>query len=75
MDVVLDKQILGDEAEAEIKAWKKADGDAVHAGELIAEVETGKAVVEVTAPRAGTLKILVGEGTLVELDTPIARIA
>ncbi len=75
MDVVLDKQILGDEAEAEIKTWKKADGAAVVAGELIAEVETGKAVVEVTAPRSGTLKILVGAGSLVELDTPIARIA
>lgn len=75
MDVVLDKQILGDESEAEIKAWKKADGDTVHAGELIAEVETGKAVVEVTAPRAGTLKILVGAGELVEIDTAVARIA
>lgn len=75
MDVVLDKTILGDEAEAEIKAWKKADCDAVQAGELIAEVETGKAVVEVTAPSAGTLKILVEEGALVELDTAIARIA
>ena len=75
MDVVLDKQILGDEDEAEIKAWKKADGDAVQAGDLIAEVETGKAVVEVTAPSAGTLKILVEAGALVEIDIAIARIA
>ncbi len=75
MDVVLDQKVLGKEAEAEIKAWKAADGATVNEGDLIAEIETGKAVVELTAPGSGTLKILAEAGALVELDSVIARIA
>jgi 2-oxoisovalerate dehydrogenase E1 component len=42
-------------SEGRVIAWHKAVGDAVAAGELVAEIETDKAVVEIEAPVAGTL--------------------
>ena len=42
-------------SEGKLVAWRKAVGDAVTAGELVAEIETDKAVVEIEAPGAGTL--------------------
>lgn len=45
-------------------AWRKAEGDSVSAGEIIAEVETEKITNELEAPVAGTLsRILITEGT------------
>jgi 2-oxoisovalerate dehydrogenase E1 component len=35
--------------------WHKAVGDAVTAGEIVAEIETDKTVVEIEAPVAGLL--------------------
>ncbi len=44
--------------------WLKKEGDAVKAGDVIAEIETDKATMEVEAVDEGTLgKILVPEGT------------
>jgi pyruvate dehydrogenase E1 component beta subunit len=56
--------------------WVKAEGDAVKAGDVIAEIETDKATMEVEAVDEGTLgKILVPEGTQdVAVNTPIAVI-
>jgi pyruvate dehydrogenase E1 component beta subunit len=56
--------------------WVKAEGDAVKAGDVIAEIETDKATMEVEAVDEGTLgKILVPEGTQdVAVNTPIAII-
>ena len=42
-------------SEGRVIAWLKAVGDAGAAGELVAEIETDKAVVEIEAPEAGTL--------------------
>ena len=42
-------------SEGTVVAWLKAVGDAVREGELVAEIETDKAVVEIEAPAAGTL--------------------
>jgi 2-oxoisovalerate dehydrogenase E1 component len=42
-------------SEGTVVGWLKAVGDAVAAGELVAEIETDKAVVEIEAPAAGTL--------------------
>ena len=36
-------------------SWKKKDGDAVKKGEILLEVETDKAVVEIEAQADGTL--------------------
>jgi pyruvate dehydrogenase E1 component beta subunit len=56
--------------------WVKKEGDAVKAGDVIAEIETDKATMEVEAVDEGTLgKILIPEGTQdVAVNTPIATI-
>jgi 2-oxoisovalerate dehydrogenase E1 component len=42
-------------SEGTVVGWLKEVGDAVAAGELVAEIETDKAVVEIEAPAAGPL--------------------
>src|ERR1700752_905039 len=56
--------------------WLKKEGDPVKSGDVIAEIETDKATMEVEAIDEGTLgKILVPEGTQdVAVNTPIALI-
>ena len=56
--------------------WLKREGDAIKTGDVIAEIETDKATMEVEAIDDGTLgKILVPEGTNdVAVNTPIATI-
>ena len=56
--------------------WLKSEGDTVKAGDVIAEIETDKATMEVEAVDEGTLgKILIPEGTAdVAVNTPIAVI-
>jgi len=56
--------------------WMKGEGDRIRSGDIIAEIETDKATMEVEATDEGTLgKILVPEGTIdVAVNTPIAMI-
>ena len=56
--------------------WLKKEGDKIKSGDVIAEIETDKATMEVEAADEGTLgKILVPEGTAdVAVNTPIAVI-
>ena len=50
--------------EGKLALWHKAEGDAISPGDVLAEIETDKAIMEVEAVDAGTLgKILVPEGT------------
>ena len=60
--------------EGTLARWLKAEGDAVAPGDVIAEIETDKATMEVEAVDEGTLgKILVAEGAEeVAVNTPIA---
>ncbi|CUA86216.1 Pyruvate/2-oxoglutarate/acetoin dehydrogenase complex, dehydrogenase (E1) component [Chelatococcus sambhunathii] len=60
-----------------LSKWLKKEGDSVKSGDVIAEIETDKATMEVEAVDEGVLaKILVGEGTEdVAVNTPIAVIA
>ena len=60
--------------EGKLARWLKRVGDPVHAGDVIAEIETDKATMEVEAVDDGTLsQILVDEGTEgVAVNTPIA---
>jgi pyruvate dehydrogenase E1 component beta subunit len=60
--------------EGNLAKWLKKEGDTVVAGDVIAEIETDKATMEVEAVDEGTLgKILVAEGTeSVPVNTPIA---
>jgi pyruvate dehydrogenase E1 component beta subunit len=56
--------------------WMKGEGDRIKSGDIIAEIETDKATMEVEATDEGTLgKILVPEGAIdVAVNTPIAMI-
>jgi pyruvate dehydrogenase E2 component (dihydrolipoamide acetyltransferase) len=62
--------------EGKLAAWKKKEGDAVKSGDVLAEIETDKATMEVEAVDEGTLgKILVQAGTEgVKVNQPIALI-
>ncbi|QUS40148.1 pyruvate dehydrogenase complex E1 component subunit beta [Tardiphaga alba] len=59
-----------------LSKWLKKEGDTIKSGDVIAEIETDKATMEVEATDEGTLgKILVPEGTNdVAVNTPIAMI-
>jgi pyruvate dehydrogenase E1 component beta subunit len=63
--------------EGKLSRWLKHVGDEVHAGDVIAEIETDKATMEVEAVDEGKLaRILVDEGTEgVAVNTPIAVIS
>jgi len=62
--------------EGKLAKWLKKEGDEVKAGDVVAEIETDKATMEVEAVDEGTLgKILVDEGTeAVAVNTPIAML-
>ncbi len=60
--------------EGTLARWLKKEGEQVKAGDVIAEIETDKATMEVEAVDEGVLgKILVGDGTQgVKVNAPIA---
>src|SRR5450631_1304470 len=63
--------------QGKLTKWLKKEGDAVRAGDILAEIETDKATMEIEAIDDGTLaKILVPDGTdNVAVNTPIGVIA
>jgi pyruvate dehydrogenase E1 component beta subunit len=63
--------------EGKISKWLKQEGDTVRSGDVLAEIETDKATMEVEAVDEGILaKIVVPEGTdHVAVNTPIGLIA
>jgi pyruvate dehydrogenase E2 component (dihydrolipoamide acetyltransferase) len=60
--------------EGTLSRWVKKEGDAVKSGDVIAEIETDKATMEVEAVDEGTIgRILIAEGSAnVAVNTPIA---
>jgi 2-oxoisovalerate dehydrogenase E2 component (dihydrolipoyl transacylase) len=59
--------------ESELVSWRVAIGDAVELNQIIAEVETAKALVELPSPFAGTIAQLYAEpGTTVQVGSRIA---
>ncbi|MBA2627514.1 MAG: pyruvate dehydrogenase complex dihydrolipoamide acetyltransferase [Gemmatimonadales bacterium] len=61
--------------EGRLVEWKKNEGDAVAVGDVLAEVETDKAVMELVARTAGTmLKHVVAAGATVPVSEPVAII-
>jgi pyruvate dehydrogenase E2 component (dihydrolipoamide acetyltransferase) len=62
--------------EAEILRWHVRPGDVVQVNQLVVEIETAKAAVELPCPFAGTVTSLdVEVGTIVPVGTPIITIA
>ncbi|MBO2457675.1 2-oxo acid dehydrogenase subunit E2 [Actinomadura sp. LCR2-06] len=61
--------------EAEVLEWKVAVGDAVEVDQVVVEVETAKAAVEVPVPFAGTvLKLHAGPGTVLGVGEPLIEV-
>src|SRR3981189_3581163 len=61
--------------EGTIASWLKKPGEKVDRGEVIAQIETDKATMDLTAFEAGTLQeILAPEGATVAIGQPVARI-
>ena len=61
--------------EGRLVEWKKQEGDPVAVGDVLAEVETDKAVMELVARAAGTLlKQVVPAGATVPVSDPVALI-
>ena len=62
--------------EGQVVKWHKSEGDPVSMGEILAEIETDKAVMELVARGEGVLrKIFKGEGETSPVGDVIAVIA
>ena len=62
-----------DMAEGTLVRWVKKVGETINKGEVLAEIETDKATVEVDSSASGVVrKLLVDEGAVVPVGTPIA---
>jgi len=61
--------------EGKVLEWKKKEGEAIAKGEILLEVETDKAVMEIESTASGILrKILVPAGETVPVNSPLALI-
>src|ERR1051325_10444645 len=62
-----------DMAEGTLVRWVKNEGENVNKGDVLAEIETDKATVEVESSASGVVrKLLVEEGSVVPIGNPIA---
>jgi len=61
--------------EADIVKWHVQPGDTVKINQILVEIETAKAVVELPSPFAGVVSaLLVDEGTTVDVGVPIVSV-
>ena len=61
--------------EADIIRWHVQPGDEITVNQIIVEIETAKAVVELPSPYAGTVAdLLVAEGVTADVGTPIISV-
>ncbi len=61
--------------EADIVRWHVKPGDSITVNQIIVEIETAKAVVELPSPYAGTVaRLLVPEGQTADVGTPIISV-
>jgi len=74
MTALLVPQLSISMEEATVSRWLVGDGDPVAAGQIVVEVETDKATVEIEAPEAGLLRIVAAEGAVVAVDGVLAEV-
>jgi 2-oxoglutarate dehydrogenase E2 component (dihydrolipoamide succinyltransferase) len=60
--------------EVTLSSWIKKDGDTVQMDEVIAELESDKATFELTAEKAGVLKIIAKEGDVLPIGAVVCSI-
>ena len=71
-EVIRMPEVLAGATEAAIQTWLVAEGASVALNQGLAEIETDKAIVELTAEAAGTIgRLLVAEGANVSVGEPI----
>lgn len=77
MAVTIEMPKLSDTmTEGTVVSWNKAEGDAVEMGDIIAEIETDKATMEMEAFEDGTLaKIIIPAGGKAPVGSPLAILA
>jgi pyruvate dehydrogenase E2 component (dihydrolipoamide acetyltransferase) len=74
-DIVIMPKLGFDMAEGTLVRWVKNEGDPVNKGDVIAEIETDKATVEVESSFSGIVRrLLVDQGTILPVNAPIAII-
>lgn len=74
LEVILPKVDM-DMDSGTIVEWKIAEGDRVQQGDIVFEMETGKALMEVEAPGTGIIRGLASiTGEPVAIGTPVAWI-
>jgi 2-oxoglutarate dehydrogenase E2 component (dihydrolipoamide succinyltransferase) len=61
-------------SEVTLSHWKKAHGETVFASEVVLEVESDKATVEIISEHTGTLQIIAPEGSKVAVGSVIAEV-
>lgn len=74
MSAVLVPQLSLSMEDAKVSRWLVEHGETVAAGQLVVELETDKATVEVEAPDAGVLRIVAAEGAIVAVDGVLAEL-
>ena len=73
--LVLMPSVSANSTHAIVQEWGKAEGDNVAEGDVLAEIETDKAVIDLTAEQDGVMgKALVDVGISIEVGAPIAII-
>ncbi len=71
MAIEIKVPVIGESVtEVTLVAWHKEDGEFVEEGDIICDIESDKATIELPAEESGTLKITVEEGT----DLPIGAV-
>lgn len=60
--------------EARVSRWLVADGEPVARGQVVVEVETDKATVEIESPADGVLRIVAVEGAIVPVEGVLAEL-
>jgi pyruvate dehydrogenase E2 component (dihydrolipoamide acetyltransferase) len=72
-DTVTMPKLGFDMAEGTLVRWVKKVGETVNKGDVLAEIETDKATVEVESSASGVIRmLLVDEGAIVPVNSPIA---
>lgn len=75
MNVVITKDFLGAEGDADLVEWLVSEGDTVAIGQPIAGLETAKSVVEFESPTAGVISLKARAGDVVAAGETIAVVS